>query len=536
MAKRSITLAVFIFMFTYAAYSIFLILQLRSDYPTKPTYGTFAPYLADKPISEDGYYLLTVARNIGAGKGIVYNEGVKTTGIQPLASFIYGGFYAIGNLAGARDEVILKSILIFSTALLLLTGMLLYRYFQFDQGEREKGAVLFVSLLLTIMNFDLFIPFTNGLETGIYTFFVLLSILQSRKLLESRVGSIRKKNLLITGVVWGMTALTRIDFVLLSMVFLMITIAKKKIAVKEGISLAGTEAFFLLPWVLYISRVTGSIVQSSMTAQTGIISIMQAKERLLAMLYALMELSMPLIATTHHTDVLLILFIALIVSLFLLYKRKKDVIRAGEDGFIFLAYWEAAIGVFAAVYALYSSATYFYLRYMIPAGLVMLIFWGEVLLSMQNYLTKRVILTAVSAGAVVLFLTNAFLYFHSGRLGVEQNLRIAFINTHFSAETKVGAFQSGVTGYYCPHVYNLDGKIDQRVWKEGGEKSLEAFLDKQQITAVLEWKEVFTAPFWKEKWSLYSSDIGDHRTVCYIRKGSKGEELLNNMGELQEIH
>jgi len=262
-----------------------------------------------------------------------------------------------------------------------------------------------------------------------------------------------------------------------------------------------------------------------MTAQTGIIGIMHGKERLLAMLYALMELSMPLITTTHHTDVLLILFLLLTGTLFLLYKRKKDTILTGRKGFMFLSYWGAAIGVFAAVYVLYSSATYFYLRYMIPAGLVMLLFWGEVLLSLQSYLTKRVILTAVSAGAVVLFLTNAFLYFHSGRLGVEQNLRIAFINTHFIAETKVGAFQSGVTGYYCPHVYNLDGKIDQRVWREGGEKSLENFLDKKQITAVMEWKEVFTAPFWKEKWTLYSSDIGDHRTVCYIRKGSKVKEL-----------
>ena len=49
------------------------------------------PFLADKPVGEDAYYMLTVAWNIADGQGIVYNYDHSTTGIQPLSTFVYAG-------------------------------------------------------------------------------------------------------------------------------------------------------------------------------------------------------------------------------------------------------------------------------------------------------------------------------------------------------------------------------------------------------------------------------------------------------------
>ena len=77
-----------------------------------------------------------------------------------------------------------------------------------------------------------------------------------------------------------------------------------------------------------------------------------------------------------------------------------------------------------------------------------------------------------------------------------------------------------MTGFYCANVFNLDGKIDQRVLQGDAENRIEKFLDQNKIEAVIEWKEAFAAPFWREKWIMMSGDIGDHRTVCYIRKNS----------------
>jgi hypothetical protein len=60
-------------------------------FPTTLADHNLWPYLADQPIGDDGYYMMTVAWNIGGGEGISYNFGQPTTGIQPLATFVFAG-------------------------------------------------------------------------------------------------------------------------------------------------------------------------------------------------------------------------------------------------------------------------------------------------------------------------------------------------------------------------------------------------------------------------------------------------------------
>jgi hypothetical protein len=43
-----------------------------------------APYLSDKPLSEDGFYAMTIARNIALGHGITIDGTTWTNGFQPL--------------------------------------------------------------------------------------------------------------------------------------------------------------------------------------------------------------------------------------------------------------------------------------------------------------------------------------------------------------------------------------------------------------------------------------------------------------------
>jgi hypothetical protein len=52
--------------------------------------------LSDKPVGEDGYYMLTIALNIAQGHGIAYNYSLPATGIQPLSTL--EGWIGIGNL------------------------------------------------------------------------------------------------------------------------------------------------------------------------------------------------------------------------------------------------------------------------------------------------------------------------------------------------------------------------------------------------------------------------------------------------------
>ena len=103
--------------FIFLLYAIVLALGSNQKYPTKIYYNNFFPYLADKPLSEDGYYALTVAWNIAEGKGITYNFNRPTTGIQPLSVFVFAAIAKVVIAAGENKISFVRAIIIFSILL-----------------------------------------------------------------------------------------------------------------------------------------------------------------------------------------------------------------------------------------------------------------------------------------------------------------------------------------------------------------------------------------------------------------------------------
>jgi hypothetical protein len=88
--------------------------------PVPPT--PFADLL-DKPLGEDAFYMLSVARNLGTGHGMSYG-GVATSGVQPLATYMYASIYWLSAHAHLRDTASLRLILIVNVVLLIVTGCL----------------------------------------------------------------------------------------------------------------------------------------------------------------------------------------------------------------------------------------------------------------------------------------------------------------------------------------------------------------------------------------------------------------------------
>src|ERR1035437_2254015 len=95
-----ITKLVYTSLIVFILYALILALGSNQKYPEKVYYNNFFPYLADKPVSEDGYLTLTVAWNIAEGKGITYNYNRPTTGIQPLSGFIFAAIAKVVITAG----------------------------------------------------------------------------------------------------------------------------------------------------------------------------------------------------------------------------------------------------------------------------------------------------------------------------------------------------------------------------------------------------------------------------------------------------
>ena len=99
------------------------------------------------------------------------------------------------------------------------------------------------------------------------------------------------------------------------------------------------------------------------------------------------------------------------------------------------------------------------------------------------------------------------------------------MNNNFSENARIAAFQTGVLGYYCDNVFNLDGKIDNSALESFSNGGIGKYIDKMNIDVLMEWKDFVPVLFKKEYldkyWKLYAEDIGDGRTCCYVRKNLK---------------
>ena len=79
-----------------------------------------------KPLSEDGYYSLAVARSIAAGHGMTIDGGTLTNGIQPLLTVIQAGLFWLAKVGfGGSDLEALRLVLVLYWLLYLATGAML---------------------------------------------------------------------------------------------------------------------------------------------------------------------------------------------------------------------------------------------------------------------------------------------------------------------------------------------------------------------------------------------------------------------------
>ena len=87
--SQSLKLSYFsLFSIILIIYGLILSLFSVAEFPSSMQ-GGFFPYLSDKPIGEDGFYMIKVAWNFANNNGISYYNGEPTTGIQPLTTFFY---------------------------------------------------------------------------------------------------------------------------------------------------------------------------------------------------------------------------------------------------------------------------------------------------------------------------------------------------------------------------------------------------------------------------------------------------------------
>ena len=497
----------------FILYVVFLSFFSRGDFPSNNNEKFYFPYLAERPIIEDGFYSLKIAWNIGNGKGITYNLDQPTTGFQPLYVFLLS-ILAFANSTFGGDKVSFLRLVLLSSGLFALLLSYLFYLFVIKLDKKTDRKILFIVVaLLVLFNFKLFLNLFNGLETGLYLVFLVLSIIQTYDLAVSNKNS---KQILLLGLTFGLTVLARNDFVLIVIVVLLTLLKTKRINFKDLIKISTILILTVLPWFIYIFSIQGGIIPTSVSVQTGS-SDNALSYKFDQFVYSILGNYIPFI----HAGQTQTIFIYLITVAFIFYLLKYEKLYLKKFfGISSIKYWMAAILTISIVYLLFASQPYFYFRYLSIHMLIAIPFLA--LLITRKFENRSLIMKNIFVLLVVgIFFVNVGYYFHYPKKVSGLSLRTSFIKEKKISDEKIGMAQSGISGYFFDNVINLDGKVNFEALKAIQNNRLYNYIVNEKIKILIEWKEWFqkqSLGLPDENWVLYGNELEYGKSLVFVKR------------------
>jgi hypothetical protein len=472
-----------------------------------------AAHVYDMPMTEDGYYALSVARNLAAGKGLTIDGANLTNGFQPLFTLLQGGAFW---LAGG-DEILAMRLVMALGWLFHVGGALLVAAIARDAWPARRGAAERSLRAATAAFLYLASPLMlnhayNGLETGCVMFFYA-AIARWMQLGHDRSWS----GLAGMGALVGLLVLARIDAAFMAVALGLNELRRSwprgvVTMIGRGATLGLAALVVSLPWWLYNTLYFGSPMPTSGTAQQawGLewLRLEHAEWALRLVLFpwlfagaheGTIGIDVPIPAAPGYMTMTLIGFartLALVTIAIVLWRALRGRSEPVAENFVererqrrtleFAACFALAFSGLFVYYALSFIAYWFYYRYFAPVALVAFV---VVPIILARYLSGRPRSPVAVAVGAVLALQIAVLagLAQTGR-GLGGNTvyhdQVALLREHVPAEASVAAGQSGTLGYFRDRVVNTDGKVNRdalayqdRMWEYLRERNIQWFVD-----------------------------------------------------------
>jgi hypothetical protein len=452
-----------------ALWLLYLALALRGEGP-----------LLAMPIAEDGWYALSVARNVARGLGVTIDGTVWTNGFQPLFTFLEAAAFALAGgdtVGGVRAFFVLAALVHGAGA--LLVASLARDAWDGARDERTLAAALaFVGYLASVKAYN---DFYTGLETGLQ-----LALYAGVWRLYTRDWRNLPGDRIAMGVLLGMLVLARIDAAVFVAVFCAAELWFGRAALGAAIArcfvVGGSAVIVSLPWWLYNWLMFGHPMPISGFAQQAVeVSI----ERTMTALWALQVAAMPWIFAGAYeawwTDALRLVALAGILAAFVFVRRGQLVGALERESRNFALMLLAAYAALVGYYWLTFFADWFYIRYFDPLSLLAFVFVPAVLARAIRRVAAPLGLAFAAFTAVLLVLAwrGEGLFGHSAH-----GVQVAMVEAHVPAGAVVAAGQSGTLGFMRANVVNVDGKVNAealkwrgRMWEYLDARGIEWFVD-----------------------------------------------------------
>lgn len=520
--NRLINISLVILITVYILYGLILAAFSYADFPLSMVTNKPFPYLSDKPVGEDGFYMLTVAWNIAKGYGITYNYNKLTTGIQPLNTLIYACVAWIIQLFQGDKWFFTRTVLFIGVINLLifshLNGIIASKLSGTNKSI-EPGVYL-LTFVLTLFNFGLFRIFTYGLETGLYLIFIALVINYSFGI---RRFSNNYNKAIVLGILAGLTILSRIDFIIIISVFFTLSLIRRQLKFSWVMFSSIILVIVAGPWFIYVYKVTGNFIPSSGIAQINIINRYSALLRTWEFLRSIISHMMPWIYSRPSIYLSLLSLLFFVIIVFAIFRSQKSRIYIYQiiSRSFFFTNWMAGIMILVFSYLITMGATHFYTRYAAPLQ-IFIIPIGSITIINSTRRFSNIRTTWVYIFIASFFYIWAMITLHTGVISNTQAVVAGFVNREFTSSVKVGAFQSGVVGFFNENVINLDGKVNHEVIQFLNKRSVNEYIESEKIGALVDWPKVIfkyiEKQYIEEKWEFCSNSIPDEMSICLIRK------------------
>lgn len=457
------------------------------------------PQLSQFFVTEDGYLLLTVARNMAIGLGMSVSDGtIPTNGVQPLITFLFSGVYLLNDgdkvtsLFGVHWVMIAISVAAFF-AIRAFAKRVLQDWEQANLWAAFAAALWFLGTITLRHSM-------NALETGLITLMLMLTLLQFYRVID-RGLEVTLADRLLLGALAGVAFLARIDAALFCVILWGVWMLDMLIRQRAGFK---TTFLWLLvpglvcvviaaPWLLNNALRFGSLMPSSGTAQSLTVVFGQNAHLLPSRLF---EYSFPMLPVPNSLDTSLPLSIALgsIVALIMLLFLVRSLLKAGPALRIVIITYTLYLLFLGFYYGFNYGAPHFLSRYLAPTAPLLIVasLWAALELG-RWVLPGRADLLAklYGFGGLVLCLGLIGRMLMPG-VTVQGHFQVVdWVSENVPEETWVGAVQTGTLGYWHDRTINLDGKVNPEalaVLVESG--SVLPYVIESEIEYVIDWASV----------------------------------------------
>lgn len=450
-------------------------------------------------VTEDGYLLLTVARNLALGNGLSVADGtIATNGIQPLATFLY----ALPYLAtGGNKMAGLWGVMAMAAVISAAVTFMVWRFARHGLStgsDTPWGAALpLLTAALWVAGPLMLLHAMNGLETGLYTLIVLVTVLYAGRLFENRTAFAWRDRILL-GLLLGLVFLARNDGAFLVAAILGVrfvqSLAAGGLALRRSLEEVVPPGVISLvvasPWLAYNYSLTGSIVPISGQAQSLKAGF---ADNLALSPIKLFETMFPMLPLPGSVEALPGLapvaggVVALVLAVFLW--RRLSV----GDGYRWavLAYALYALAIFS-YYSLFFGAPHFLSRYFAPMAplLIVAALWvGRDLAGLILGAARRELVAGALAGlAVCLALALTARQLLPGVRSQGHFQVVDWVEDNLDRRDWVAAVQTGTLGYWHDRTINLDGKVNpQALAARKADGHVYGYVVNSQIVAIADW-------------------------------------------------